>query len=248
MAGKRELAARLRARNPELFRSTKDAERVLERVLLAIQEASGEGVRLPGFGSFTMRQRPARKGMNPRTGEPMRIPAREQVVFKPARGEKRYGYGYRRSENPWSRASGERRSSIDHLVRTIKLLRRHVMDDPGREQELSSEIARMTDRLARERPSKEEWDDAQVPYEKPSWAESRGTFAQMVEAEASHRGLIVEQDLWTSIGFGVLQFIWDLLSMPAKAVARKLRLVDEDPEQVKAAVEVIAQDAQEEQR
>ncbi len=36
----------------------------------------------------------------------------------------------------------------------------------------------------------------------------------------------------------------DLLSMPAGAIARTLRLVDEDPEQVKAAVEIIAQEGQ----
>ena len=44
--------------------------------------ADGEDVRLPGFGSFGTRTRPARTGRNPRTGEAVSIPASTSPTFK----------------------------------------------------------------------------------------------------------------------------------------------------------------------
>lgn len=44
--------------------------------------AKGERVQLVGFGTFEVRQRAARKGRNPQTGEEMRIPASKAPVFK----------------------------------------------------------------------------------------------------------------------------------------------------------------------
>jgi DNA-binding protein HU-beta len=38
----------------------------------------------PGFGTFTVKHRKAREGRNPRTGEPIKIPASYTVSFKPA--------------------------------------------------------------------------------------------------------------------------------------------------------------------
>lgn len=38
----------------------------------------------PGFGTFTVRKRKARKGRNPKTGEEIKIPASKTVGFKPA--------------------------------------------------------------------------------------------------------------------------------------------------------------------
>lgn len=38
----------------------------------------------PGFGTFTIKERAARTGRNPRTGEPMEIAASTTVKFKPA--------------------------------------------------------------------------------------------------------------------------------------------------------------------
>ena len=38
----------------------------------------------PGFGTFTVRQRKARKGRNPQTGEEIKIKASKTVGFKPA--------------------------------------------------------------------------------------------------------------------------------------------------------------------
>jgi DNA-binding protein HU-beta len=42
----------------------------------------------PGFGSFRVRTRKARKGRNPQTGEPMKIKASKTVGFKPAKAFK----------------------------------------------------------------------------------------------------------------------------------------------------------------
>lgn len=42
----------------------------------------------PGFGTFTVRDRAARSGKNPRSGEPIEIPASRAVGFRPARALK----------------------------------------------------------------------------------------------------------------------------------------------------------------
>ncbi len=42
----------------------------------------GNKVQLVGFGTFEVRDRAARKGRNPQTGEEMRIPASKAPVFK----------------------------------------------------------------------------------------------------------------------------------------------------------------------
>ncbi len=39
-------------------------------------------IQIPGFGSFKMEKRPARTGRNPKTGESMKIPAKQVVKFK----------------------------------------------------------------------------------------------------------------------------------------------------------------------
>ena len=44
---------------------------------------SGVKFTYPGFGTFTRKKRKARKGRNPRTGEPMKIPASVSVSFTP---------------------------------------------------------------------------------------------------------------------------------------------------------------------
>ena len=46
--------------------------------------AAGEVVALSGFGSFEPRQRAARTGRNPQTGEPIEIAASVAPAFKPA--------------------------------------------------------------------------------------------------------------------------------------------------------------------
>lgn len=61
---------------------------VLDAVLKVIGEAIRDEKRLalPGFGTFTVRERPERQGRNPRTGKSMVIKASRTVGFKPAPG------------------------------------------------------------------------------------------------------------------------------------------------------------------
>lgn len=44
--------------------------------------ASGESVKLSGFGNFVIREKSARPGRNPKTGEIVEISARKVVVFR----------------------------------------------------------------------------------------------------------------------------------------------------------------------
>lgn len=50
--------------------------------------ARGEEVRLSGFGNFVVAERKASTGRNPRTGEPMDLPASRMPKFRVARGLK----------------------------------------------------------------------------------------------------------------------------------------------------------------
>ena len=43
---------------------------------------SGGSISLPGLGTYSLNERPARKGRNPRTGEDMDIPASKTMKFK----------------------------------------------------------------------------------------------------------------------------------------------------------------------
>jgi len=63
------------------------AERMVGAVLSAIADAlaGGETVAIAGFGTFSTRDRPAREGRNPRTGEPIAIAASRTPAFKPGK-------------------------------------------------------------------------------------------------------------------------------------------------------------------
>ncbi len=64
--------------------SKANAARAVDAVFDAITDAlsRGEDVRLTGFGSFSVANRSARTGRNPRTGAPIHIPASRQPKFK----------------------------------------------------------------------------------------------------------------------------------------------------------------------
>ncbi|WP_423364456.1 HU family DNA-binding protein [Mycoplasma sp. P36-A1] len=64
--------------------SKKDAQAMLEATIEGISETLQEDgkVNIPGFGSFEVRERQARKGINPSTGEQMDIAASKSVRFK----------------------------------------------------------------------------------------------------------------------------------------------------------------------
>jgi DNA-binding protein HU-beta len=67
-----------------------DAARAVEAVLGAITETlkRGDAVALSGFGTFVAKDRPARTGRNPRTGESIAIPASRVPAFKAGKGLK----------------------------------------------------------------------------------------------------------------------------------------------------------------
>ncbi|MBQ3068536.1 MAG: HU family DNA-binding protein [Clostridia bacterium] len=62
----------------------KDADKAISAVVEAITEAlaKGDKVQLVGFGTFDVRERSARTGLNPRTKETIEIPASKQPAFK----------------------------------------------------------------------------------------------------------------------------------------------------------------------
>ena len=64
--------------------STKEAEKALAAALDTIVEAvaAGDKIQLTGFGTFEQRQRNARTGVDPRTGNSIEIPASKVPAFK----------------------------------------------------------------------------------------------------------------------------------------------------------------------
>lgn len=67
--------------------SKKDTAAAVDAVFDSIASALAQGdkVQIVGFGSFEVRERAARSGRNPQTGEPMEIEARRVAVFKPGK-------------------------------------------------------------------------------------------------------------------------------------------------------------------
>ena len=64
--------------------SKKDSDAAVNAVLCAITDAlkAGDKVQLVGFGSFEVKERAARTGKNPATGEQIDIPASKAPAFK----------------------------------------------------------------------------------------------------------------------------------------------------------------------
>ena len=62
----------------------KDSEMALNAFVETVQGAlkKGEKIQLVGFGTFEVRQRSARNGVNPRTKQSIKIPASKAPVFK----------------------------------------------------------------------------------------------------------------------------------------------------------------------
>jgi DNA-binding protein HU-beta len=60
------------------------AEKALDGFVSAVSGAlsSGDKITLVGFGTFSVGERAAREGRNPRTGEKIKIPASKVVKFK----------------------------------------------------------------------------------------------------------------------------------------------------------------------
>ena len=82
---KSELADRLGAKAGVSKASAADS---IDAMLSTISEAlaRGESVSIAGFGTFSVRERAAREGRNPRTGEPIAIAASKVASFKAGKG------------------------------------------------------------------------------------------------------------------------------------------------------------------
>jgi nucleoid DNA-binding protein len=71
----------------EMNISKQEAESGVNLFFRTIKEAllKGEEIELRGFGSFRFRKRGARAGRNPRTGEPVQVPPKKVLYFKPSK-------------------------------------------------------------------------------------------------------------------------------------------------------------------
>ena len=80
-----ELLQALSKENPAL--RAEDVELVLDTFFeeISARLASGGRVELRGFGAFSTRERDARKGRNPRTGEAVDVPGKRVPYFKPGK-------------------------------------------------------------------------------------------------------------------------------------------------------------------
>ena len=77
-----ELIQTIAEDNPHLFQ--RDVERIVNAIFEEITNAMvrGERVELRGFGAFSVKQRDARVGRNPRTGESVNVVAKSVPFFK----------------------------------------------------------------------------------------------------------------------------------------------------------------------
>ena len=93
---KSELVAKISERNPHLYQ--RDVEHIVNAVLEEVVSAlsRGDRVELRGFGAFSVKNRPARIGRNPRTGEKVSVEEKFVPFFKTGKEmrEKLNGKGY----------------------------------------------------------------------------------------------------------------------------------------------------------
>jgi DNA-binding protein HU-beta len=81
---KAELVAKIAEKNGT---SKAQAEASMNAILDVIQDelAAGNKLTLTGFGTFSVSERKARTGRNPRTGDEIKIPACKVAQFKPGK-------------------------------------------------------------------------------------------------------------------------------------------------------------------
>src|SRR5690606_22508470 len=79
---KSELVQTIANRNPHLF--LRDVENIVNAIFEEITVALSEGnrVELRGFGAFSVKNRPARQGRNPRTGSKVAVTEKYVPFFK----------------------------------------------------------------------------------------------------------------------------------------------------------------------
>jgi len=66
--------------------SKKEAAQMVDTVFEVIKESleDGEKIKISGFGNFIIKEKRARKGRNPQTGEEIEISSRKVLTFKPS--------------------------------------------------------------------------------------------------------------------------------------------------------------------
>jgi integration host factor subunit beta len=79
---KSELVLKIAEQNPHLYQ--RDVEKIVNAILDTIADAlaRGDRVELRGFGAFSVKNRPARVGRNPRTGEQVDVGEKYVPQFK----------------------------------------------------------------------------------------------------------------------------------------------------------------------
>lgn len=77
----------------ELNLTRKEANLIVNTIFKSIADslAQGQKVELRGFGSFRVKQRRARQGRNPRTGDTVNVPSKKVPFFKPGKDLKIVG-------------------------------------------------------------------------------------------------------------------------------------------------------------
>ena len=63
-----------------------ECEKIVNSLFAAMTKAmqAGERIEIRGFGSFRVKDKAARQGRNPRTGETVLVPAKKVAAFKPS--------------------------------------------------------------------------------------------------------------------------------------------------------------------
>jgi len=82
---KSELIETLAKKQPHL--ALKDVNLAVDCIIEHMCQAltANDRIEVRGFGSFTLHYHPARAGRNPKTGEPLNLPAKYLLHFKPGR-------------------------------------------------------------------------------------------------------------------------------------------------------------------
>ena len=90
---KAELIERVLDRNTDLTK--KEAAVLVESIFDTIKDSleAGENIKVSGFGNFQVKDKSARRGRNPQTGEEIEIAARRVLTFKPSPVLKKSIYG-----------------------------------------------------------------------------------------------------------------------------------------------------------
>jgi integration host factor subunit beta len=82
---KSEMIEVLAKKQPQL--AYRDIELAVKTILeyMSASLSTGERIEIRGFGSFSLHFRPARSGRNPKSGEPVSLPAKYVPHFKPGK-------------------------------------------------------------------------------------------------------------------------------------------------------------------